>query len=69
MRQALWILRKDVRHLWPYAAVVWVLTAAYAVGEAALPSHPASAILPEYGVPLWLAMCFLVIGSICPVSA
>jgi len=45
MRQALWILQKDIRHLWPWVSAVWLLAAVYAVADAAVPRHPVLANL------------------------
>jgi hypothetical protein len=63
--QALWILRKDIRHLWPRALVFWFLAALYAVADASMPRNP---VLGTGGfllaLPLGLAACFLVISVI-----
>lgn len=40
MRQALWILRKDIRRMRPRIAVVWLLMPAAAVVDSAAGRHP-----------------------------
>jgi hypothetical protein len=65
MRQALRILRKDVRHLWPRAAVVVFLVAVYAYIEAIFPRN-FMLIFAEGGCGflLMLAAWFVVVSVI-----
>jgi hypothetical protein len=48
MRQALWILRKDIRRMRPRIAVVWLLMAAAAVVDSAAGRHPGLADMRGY---------------------
>jgi hypothetical protein len=65
MRQALWILQKDIRHLWPRAAVFVCLAVLYANGDASAPGNPR---LEGAGVvfsfALWLAAAFLAVSVV-----
>src|ERR1035441_2581418 len=65
MRQALRIFRKDVRHLWPHAAVVVFLAAVYACMDAALPGNPMmEGAEAACGLLLWVAACILAIAAV-----
>jgi len=61
MRQALWILRKDIHRMRPRIAVVWLLMAAGAVVDSAAGRHPELANMRTLLVPIALAQWFLVI--------
>ena len=65
MRQALWILRKDIRHLWPRIALFVGILTVYANGDAAAPYHPrfeGPGIV--WSFLLWLAAAFLAISVV-----
>jgi hypothetical protein len=64
IRQALWILRKDIRHLWPRAAVFVALAVAYANGDAATPRQSRLEGPGMLGFALWLAAAFVVVSVI-----
>ena len=62
MRQALLILRKDVRHLWPQIAVFWALVAGYAYLDAATPGNPKLALSIAMPTLALMGACFYLIG-------
>jgi len=64
MRQALWILQKDIRRMWLRIAVVWLLMAVAAVVDSAAGRHPQLANLRGYLLPVVLAQWFLVISVV-----
>jgi hypothetical protein len=64
MRQALWILRKDIRRMRPRIAVVWLLMAAAAVVDSAAGRHPQLANMRGFLLLVVLAQWFLVISVV-----
>jgi hypothetical protein len=64
MRQALWILRKDIRRMRPRIAVVWLLMAAAAVLDSAAGRHPQLANMRGFLLLVVLAQWFLVISVV-----
>jgi hypothetical protein len=64
MRQALWILRKDIRRMGPRIAVVWTLMAAAAVVDSAAGRHPELANMRGFSFLVELAQWFLVISVV-----
>lgn len=61
MRQALWILRKDVRHLWPHAAVFAAGAGLFGWLDGVGPQTTPMIATSLCGVLLWLYGCLLVV--------
>jgi hypothetical protein len=64
MRQALWILRKDVRAMRVRIGLVWTLMAITGVAEAMIGRHPSLAGTWIMSLPVDLAVWFLVISVV-----
>lgn len=62
MRQALLLLRKDLRRLWPQVAVFWALLAAYAFLEAATPGNPVIALQRSTPALALVVACFYLVA-------
>jgi hypothetical protein len=64
MRQALLILRKDVRHLWPQIACFWAMVAGHAYMDAATPGNPKIALFITMPALVLIGACFYLIGAL-----
>jgi hypothetical protein len=64
MRQALWILRKDVRRLWPGLAVLWLLMAAAGFAAAEVPRNYWAGTTLFLWIPVEVVASFLVIVAV-----
>ena len=64
MRQALLILRKDVRHLWPQIAVFWAMVAGHAYIYAVTPGNPKIALFLTMPALVLIGACVYLIGAL-----
>lgn len=64
MNQVLQLFRKDVRHLWPWIAITWVLLALFPVQEAIAASVPQGLRVLLFQTSLPVAMFLLVVVAI-----
>jgi hypothetical protein len=64
MRQALLILRKDVRHFWPQIAVFWAMLAGHTYLDAATPGNPNIALNITMPALALVGACFYLIGTL-----
>jgi hypothetical protein len=60
MREALFIFRKDVRHLWPRILFAELWIAAAAIADIIRPQHPGMVLLPLDIIPLFVSVYLLV---------
>lgn len=63
MREALWIFRKDVRHLWPRILLADLCIATMALSDAILPRHMGMDVLPTLGATFsFVAVAYLIVS-------